>query len=41
MCKRIIVQNERPIHYAVCSSCNVMDLTEEQIQLIRGKKNGK
>ncbi|GAH31368.1 unnamed protein product, partial [marine sediment metagenome] len=30
MCGKIIVQNDNPKHFAVCSSCNINDLTEEQ-----------
>ena len=34
LCGKIIVQNDNPKHYSVCSSCNVNDLTNKQKKFI-------
>ncbi len=34
LCGKIIVQNDNPKHYSVCSECDVRDLTEEQKKFI-------
>lgn len=38
LCGKIIIQNGKPKHFAVYSSCNVCDLTEEQQQTILKQK---
>jgi len=38
LCGKVIIQNDNPKHFAVCSSCNVMDLTENQKQTILNQK---
>jgi predicted RNA-binding Zn-ribbon protein involved in translation (DUF1610 family) len=37
MCGKTIIQNEKPVHYAVCSHCDVMQLTESQKKRINGE----
>lgn len=39
LCGKIIIQNDKPLHYAVCSKCDVMDLTDKQKQTILEKQN--
>ncbi|MBA7588090.1 hypothetical protein ES708_30138 [subsurface metagenome] len=34
LCGKIIVQNDNPKHYSVCSSCNVNDLSNKQKKFI-------
>lgn len=38
LCGKIIAFNDKPKHFAVCSSCNVNDLTENQKQTILKQK---
>lgn len=38
LCGKIIIQNENPLRYAVCSSYNAQDLTEKQKEIIRMQK---
>lgn len=35
LCGKIIIFNDNPLHYGVCSSCSIKDLTEEQKKIIR------
>ena len=35
MCNKIIVMNNNPVHYGVCSSCDTTKLTEQQKEMIK------
>lgn len=39
ICGKIIIMNNKPLRYGVCSSCNVMDLTKEQKKIIKNNQN--
>lgn len=34
LCGKVIILNDNPKHFAVCSSCNVNDLTDKQKKFI-------
>ena len=34
LCGKIIIQNDKPFHYAVCTNCNVKDLNDRQKKVI-------
>lgn len=38
LCGKIIVLNSHPLHYGVCASCNVNDLTEKQKKTIKNQE---
>jgi hypothetical protein len=40
MCSKTIVLSENPDHYAVCSACPVMDLTQVQKKIIEDSNRG-
>lgn len=37
LCGKIIVQNDNPKHYSICSECDVRDLTQKQQKTIKNQ----